>query len=251
MPTAKKATLSDAHVKVLVWGEPGSGKSRFGLSAPHPLVIDLEGSTGLYANQFDFYVAKLDKNNPKAENTCKLTTTIIDEIWAEEYPEIETLVVDPVTDMLDELEKFCAYQYEQQIGKSVQSLNALQKTKWYAYRRDQARIMIDKLKALPLNLVLIARSKSVWGKDSDGNTSPIGDTFDANPIVESLMDVVINLKKSKRNEYVAEIKKSRLGNLPDVLDVKDYSSIIKALETCKSNVPEPTDKSAKKQTPRG
>ena len=46
---AKKATLDDVNLKIMVWGESGSGKSRFALSAPNPIVIDLEGSTRLYA----------------------------------------------------------------------------------------------------------------------------------------------------------------------------------------------------------
>ena len=45
MALAKKATLDDVNLKIMIWGESGSGKSRFSLSAPSPLVIDLEGST--------------------------------------------------------------------------------------------------------------------------------------------------------------------------------------------------------------
>ena len=52
---AKKATLEDAKLKIMVWGESGCGKSRFALSAPAPIVVDLEGSTRLYANEFDFW----------------------------------------------------------------------------------------------------------------------------------------------------------------------------------------------------
>ena len=55
MGLAKKATLDDVNLKIMVWGESGSGKSRFALSSPSPIVIDLEGSTRLYAEQFDFY----------------------------------------------------------------------------------------------------------------------------------------------------------------------------------------------------
>ena len=60
---AKKATLDDVNLKIMVWGESGSGKSRFALSAPSPIAIDLEGSTRLYADQFDFYKAEVDKTD--------------------------------------------------------------------------------------------------------------------------------------------------------------------------------------------
>ncbi|NLD46964.1 MAG: AAA family ATPase [Clostridiaceae bacterium] len=229
MATAKKATLEDVYIKIMVWGAPGCYKSRFGLSSPSPLVIDYEGSTRLYSNEFDFYVANVNKLDKDIDSPVKLTKKILDEILAGEYKDRKTLVVDPVTDLLDNLESICATKYEQQIGKKIDSLNQLQKTKWYAFRRETSRNMLDQLKDLPMNLILIARSKSVWGK-KDGETQPIGETYDALDIVESLMDVVINLQKDKQDDIKAYVKKSRLGNLPDILEVKGWSSITKALE---------------------
>lgn len=234
MGVAKKAILEDANIKVLVWGEPGSGKSRFGLSAPNPLVVDLEGSTRLYANEFDFWVATINMKQEDSKTSIRLVKTIIDEINAGEYPEVKTLVIDPITDLLDDLESTCAIQYEKKLGKIIDSLNALQKTKWYAFRREYSRKVINELKNLPLNLILVARSKAIWAKGSDGQMTPVGETYDALPIVESLMDIVINLKKSKQNEYIAEVKKSRLGNLPDILEIKSYDSICMALKEAKN-----------------
>lgn len=226
MATAKKATLEQALVKLLIWGVSGSGKSRFGLSAPNPLVIDTEGSTGLYANEFDFYVAEPRHGNKDIGDAVSLTRQIVKEITAGEYPDRETLVIDSVTDLLDEMERQTALEYEKQIGRGIQELNALQKTKWYSFRRIKARIMLDALKNLPVNLILIARAKDIWegGKPSGQHT------YDANPIVEYLMDVIIELRKVKHNEYTAHVRGSRLGNLPDILDVKNYSSITVELQ---------------------
>ena len=58
---------------------------------------------------------------------------------------------------------------------------------------------------------------------------PVGLTYDALDIVEYLMDIVIQLEKAGE-ETKAIVKKSRIGNLPKILDVKDYSSIEKALK---------------------
>ena len=136
---AKKATLEDVNLKVMVWGESGSGKSRFALSAPAPLVIDLEGSTRLYANEFDFWKAEVDKTNPQAGNPGSLTINLLKEILEGKYPDRKTLIIDPVTDLLDCIEDVSAKKYEEMIGKKVTELNAVQKTKWYAYRRETAR----------------------------------------------------------------------------------------------------------------
>lgn len=228
MGLAKKATLEEANLKIMVWGESGSGKSRFALSAPNPIVIDLEGSTRLYANQFDFYKAEIDKTNPKAENEAKLTLSLIEEIIKGEYPDRKTLIVDPVTDLLDCIENMCAKKYESMIGKAIGELNQLQKTKWYAYRRENTRFILNQLKDVPMNLVLVARAKNFWDS-KDGKLQPAGLTYDALDIVEYLMDIVIQLEKTEKGTR-ALVKKSRLGNLPDVLDIQDYSSIIKALE---------------------
>lgn len=127
MGLAKKATLEDANLKIMVWGESGSGKSRFALSAPNPIVIDLEGSTRLYANEFDFYKAEVDKTEKRANNPATLTVNLITEILEGQYPDRKTLIIDPVTDLLDCIEDVSAKKYEEIIGKKVQELNQLQK----------------------------------------------------------------------------------------------------------------------------
>ena len=228
MALAKKAVLDDVNLKVMVWGESGSGKSRFALSAPSPLVVDLEGSTRLYAGEFDFWKAEIDKNNQSACNSAALTKNLIKEILDGEYPDRKTLIIDPVTDLLDCIEDICSKEYEKTIGKKVDTLNAVQKTKWYAYRRETARKMLNQLKDVPMNLILVARAKNVWDT-KDGKMQPVGLTYDALEIVEYLMDIVIQLEKNGE-ETKAIVKKSRLGNLPKILDVKNFDSIKQALD---------------------
>lgn len=233
MALAKKATLNDANIKVLVWGESGSGKSRFSLSAPNPIVIDLEGSTRLYANEFDFYKAEVNKNIEQASNPASLVKNIVNEINQEEYPDRKTLIVDPLTDLLDYLEQYCAESYEKQIGKKITELNAVQKTKWYAYRKEIARKFLNMLKDVNMNLILVARSKNMWDT-KDGKLQPVGQTYDCLEIVEYLMDIVINLEKTKEGT-VAKVKKSRLANLPDTLPVQNFNSILEAIDNQKAS----------------
>ena len=225
---AKKATLDDVNLKIMVWGESGSGKSRFALSSPSPIVIDLEGSTRLYAEEFDFYKAEVDKANTLASNPATLTVNLLKEIIEGQYPDRKTLVVDPLTDLLDCIEDISARKYEEMIGKKVSDLNAVQKTKWYAYRRETVRNVLNQLKDIPMNLILVARAKNLWDT-KDGKMQPVGLTYDALDIVEYLMDIVIQLEKNG-DETKAIVKKSRIGNLPKILDVKDYSSIENALK---------------------
>lgn len=239
MPLAKKATINNAYVKVLIWGEPGCGKSRFALSAPNPLVVDLEDSTGLYAEEFDFYKAKVEPNNPLANNSATLVKNLINEINNNEYPDRKTLVIDPVTDLLDCIESFCIDEYQKQINKKITDLNAVQKSKWYSYRRETSRRILDKLKNVSMNLILVARSKILWDT-VDGKTQPVGQTYDCLEIVESLMDIVINLEKTEEGT-IAKVKKSRLANLPSILPVQNFNSIYKAIEETKASSKAPKD----------
>ena len=233
---AKKATLEDANLKIMIWGESGSGKSRFSLSAPNPLVVDLEGSTRLYAEQFDFYKAEVDKKNTLANNPATLTVNLIKEILEGQYPDRKTLIIDPLTDLLDCIEDCSARKYEEMIGRKVTDLNAVQKTKWYAYRREMARNVLNQLKDVPMNLILVARAKNVWDV-KDGKMQPVGLTYDALDIVEYLMDIVIQLEKNG-DETRAIVKKSRIGNLPKILEVKNYSSIENALKNSEKKLAE-------------
>jgi hypothetical protein len=220
---AKRATMKDVKIKVLIWGEPGSGKSRFALTFPKPLVIDLEKSTAWYAKEFYFYKAEIDKSRKETKNATILTKTIIDEIISGEYRgEIETLIIDPITDLLDNIETLCISDYEKMINKKVSELNQLEKTKWYAFRRDKTREMLDMIIQLPVNIVWVARSKNMWDK-KDGKMQPIGKTFDGLDIIEFLPDLVIHLKEDS-----IIVKKSRIGKIENI-EEKTWDGIMKAV----------------------
>lgn len=88
--------------------------------------------------------------------------------------------------------------------------------------------MLNQLKDVPMNLILVARAKNVWDT-KEGKMQPVGLIYDALEIVEYLMDIVIQLEKNGE-ETKAIVKKSRLGNLPKILDVKNFDSIKQALD---------------------
>lgn len=257
IPTARKASIADAKIKMLVWGDTGCGKSRFALSSPKPLVIDTEKSTLLYANEFDFLVAEVNANDKPVNDVTKpgnnktgtntytsLILTIIDELSNDLYDDVDTIVIDNITDVLDSYENHLLRSYEYnmltkkdangniQMTRSLGDLSAIERTKWYAYRRDHIRNFIDKIKALDKNIIFTGRSRLEWN-----GTQPTGNKiFDGHEILPSLMDVVIHLKKERQGEINGIVQKSRLGDLPDVIDVsKGWESISEALINLKNN----------------
>jgi len=222
MGIAKKASIDNYKLKVLIWGEPGCGKTRWSLNSPRPLVIDTEKSTELYSNEFDFYRATIDVNNKNASTFVNLTKSIIDEINANEYDnEVETLIVDSVTDVLDKIESNAANAYEKNVNKNVESLGARDKTKWYAFRKDQFRKCIDGILSVDKHIIMTARSKLEWGNTKDG-FAPTGTKIDGHELLEYLVDIVIKLHK----DGTVEITKTRLCKENGVIEnIKTFNDL--------------------------
>ena len=58
-PTAgpfQRASALSRRIKLLLWGDAGSGKTTLALQFPRPAMIDLEGGADLYGGKFDFDV---------------------------------------------------------------------------------------------------------------------------------------------------------------------------------------------------
>jgi hypothetical protein len=256
---AKKAEIKDYKLKVLIWGKPGVGKSRWALNSDKPLVLDFENSTTLYSNEFDFYRAvidqstavksKKDKSVKDISNATLLTKEIISEISNGVYKGIvNTLIIDSATDLLDNIESILLTQYENKIGKNLMQLNQLQKSKWYKFRRENTRRLLDKIIALDVNIIFTARSKIVWGTGQDGKTQPVGTQVDALEILESLVDVVIELTENKE----INITKTRLSKSEGIIEgIKTFNDFKQFVLNDKIDNKNDEIESAKKDAGKG
>jgi len=211
MPIAKKATKSDTYLKVMAWGDPGSGKTRLALSFPAPILIDLERGSRLYADQFDFLVAEPTPELPG----FGLVKAVVDEIARGEYPDRRTLIIDPITDYLDQLE-VQLLEAKKKNGVNLDALRGLQAAKVRAEVKDAIKDRLDILLRLPLHIVLVARVKNNWE-----GSAVVGQKADANDLVESLCDVVLHIKKGG----TAVVQKSRIAELPDTIKAATYSDL--------------------------
>lgn len=215
MAIAKKATKYDTFLKIMAWGEPGAGKTRLALSFPSPLVIDLERGSRLYAEEFDFLVAEPEPNLPG----IKLVKAVVDEVSRGEYPDVRTLIIDPITDYLDQLEWEFAKLKESK-GISLDSMKAPQKAGYYAEQKDFMRQRLDAILRLPMNIVFNARAKNNWeGSQVNGKKA------DASEIVEYLCDIVLHIEKGG----TAQAKKSRIKDLPSTIRAVTFTDIEAAL----------------------
>jgi hypothetical protein len=218
-PLAKKAIASEAFIKVMVWAEPGLGKSRLALSFPAPLVADLERSTALYAIEFNFLVAE-----PSPEmKPHQLVYALVKQIQRGMYPDVKTLVIDPATDYLDHLEAALMEKMRDK-GTPLESLNGMAKTKAYSEINEAIRRELDAILLLPLNIVFVVRAKNMWGMKG-GKMDVLGRGPDIKDIVTSLCDVVIQLDADR----TAIVQKSRIAALPPKIKAPTYAHLEDAL----------------------
>lgn len=219
---ARPANRASALIKTLIWGEAGSGKTRCALSFPAPLVLDLERGCEWYADEFDFWVA-----HPTAElPVTGLVKAVVDQVLAGAYPDRKTLVIDPITDYLDQLEVVLIGQLRAK-GMDPDNLRGPKKAQAYAFIRDQIRVRLDTLLRLPMNIVFVARAKNVWGTNDQGQMAPVSRTYDARDIVEFLCDVVLMAERGGG----ARVVKSRIALLPEVLQPARYEVLAEALRS--------------------
>jgi len=239
MGIAKKCTLEDVKLKILCWGGYGSGKSRFALASKNPLVIDLENSTPLYCEEFDFLHTEIDLTNEDINTSSKLVKYVINEIknGDKDYKNVKTLVIDPISEYIDDIERRSAIYYEQKILankkiKSIDQLNQLDKTKWYAYRKEQIKNGINELLRLPMNVIFVAREKNTWGKTSDG-MAPIGKEFEGHELLGYLPDIVIHMVDNKIN--IEKVRGSNL-NMDKVDNINNFNELRNFIIKSKSNI---------------
>lgn len=226
-PLARKATLADARVKVFAWGETGTGKSRLGLSFPKPLVCDLEKSTGLYAGEFDFLVAE---PTPKLK-AHQVVNGIVEQLRAGMYDgQVETLVIDPITDYLDALEAALIDRLRER-GVNLDQLSGLKKSAAYSEINDGIRANLDKILALPLHVVFVCRAKNLWGKNAEGRMDVIGRQPDCREITPYLSDIVLKMER----DGTAVVEKSRLGALGERIQALSYQHIRQAIQAAQKD----------------
>lgn len=228
-PMARRATLADAKIKLFAWGESGSGKSRLALSFPNPLVCDLEKSTNLYAGEFNFLVCE-----PRPDfKAHQLVYALVEQIKREMYPEVETFVIDPITDYIDALEQAMIEKLAKR-GVNIAALTGLNKSKAYSEINDGIRAELDKILALPLHVVFVCRAKNLWGKNADGKMDVLGRQPDCKEIVPYLSDVILNLERGG----TAIVEKSRLGELGARIPSMTFAHIQQALGAAQAKAPE-------------
>lgn len=202
-----------SKVKMLIYGEPGSGKSTFALEFPSIYFIDSEA--GAVRPQYQEKLKKVGGLYFGQEQGANDFSEVINEVknLATTKHDRKTLVIDSFSHLyLNE-----AAEAEEKVG------DAFGKDKKEANK--PSRQLLRWINKLDMNVILIAHSKAKWARKGS-EIYQEGNTFDGYPKLEYDLDLAIEILPGYKNFL---IKKSRISSLPQgemmPLDYKHFSEI--------------------------
>lgn len=203
------APKSSAPVKpkILIYGKPGVGKTWTALDFPAVYYIDTEGGA-----KEERYIHKLEAAGGVyfgPEHGATSFEEVLDQIkaLATEKHDFRTVVIDSISKV-----------FALEIAREAERLDDEGKKNEFGADKKPAvsymRKLVSWLMRLDMNVILIAHSKSEWGRDKQGERVEIGETFDCWDKLEYELDLAMRIEK-RGNSRFAIVRKSRLGAFPD------------------------------------
>lgn len=194
-----KAETKERRLKLLLWGEPGTGKTVTSLQFPNPVVIDLEKGTELYGNDFKFDV--------QSTNDADRCMFYVDWLLANKH-DYRTLIIDPITVYWAAVQdKYRAIFMERKQGSKGFKIDfyEFQRNDWNTMKSEYKRFT-RKLIKLDMNIIVTAHQKTKFAED--GSMTSLGDTFDSEKKTGHDFDCIIQTYV-KDNEFWARVYKQR------------------------------------------
>jgi len=201
----QKAVPSNKRIKLMIFGNTGSGKTFEALNAPEPCVIDCEAGSTCYSGIKKFHVIHA--------TAADSIMAPIDWLLQHDHP-YQTLIIDPISVFWESLQsKWIDILMRRNKGSKGyrQEYYELSARDWGLIKQDLKKFF-RKLTMLDLNLILICREKVKY-RDS-GFMIPDGTTFDGEKSLPYLCDTLVRTFKSKSGEFMCENLKDRTQVLP-------------------------------------
>ena len=140
------------HLKMVLYGEPGVGKSVFASKAPKPFFITTDGN---YEFLEEFGAKEKDHIQVHSWSEAK-------KVFTRNFDEYETIVID----LTEDLFKWCEYEYCKLNG--LEHVSDVGFAKGYDSTRNDYFINICKVIDLPKNVILIMHGLTYTTKDRRG-----------------------------------------------------------------------------------
>lgn len=202
----KAEVIKPRHPTVLLFGASGVGKTVFSTQFPDVYFIDSEGG----ATQPEYRQRLHDSGalylGP--DDGAASFDVVLDQVraLATQNHDRRTLVIDSITKL-----------FANEIAREAERLSdAGKKNEFGADKKPavgQMRQLVSWLARINMNVILIAGEIAEWGKDSSGERTQIGSTFDCWPRLEYELDLAINVIKAGPKR-IGRIRKSRMAAFP-------------------------------------
>lgn len=250
MGIKKASAVRKKPLKILLFGDAGTGKTHFSLQATpgKTLVFDTENGTDLFEGrkgfEFDYWV---DDEGMKTASIKELNKAIDYLETPEGREQYETFVVDNISDIWDNIQAQ-RLEYKDNLaikrGKAIEDRNeteieAFNMKDWADMKKIYKNMML-RLKNLPQNIILIAREKEISETKPDGSVVKTGEyIFDAEKGTKYAVDFIIRLVfDEKTNKRYAVIVKSRSDVLKknEVVENPTFALFDKVVNSMKDGV---------------
>jgi phage nucleotide-binding protein len=144
-------------IKALIYGQAGSGKTRFCADAPHPFWFDFESSTETLRHWDDYKDIPVKKPFDVEEMKRDVQKAILD-------PEIDTIVIDSITTCLD-------YYLRQYMSRQKRDSYVLYEAD-YKYATQVFTDLFGFLQDAPIHVIVIGHERVIRDTES-GNITGI------------------------------------------------------------------------------
>lgn len=203
----QKAQLQRKRIKILAFGETGSGKTWFTLGFPRAVLIDTEGGADLYADKFEFDVLRTASFDGAMEAVR----------WLSEHPHpypYRTVVVDPITILWDSLQRkwsdIFLKRNKQSKGYKFEYFD-FQPRDWMTIKAEWKEF-VRRLISVDATVIVTARERILYS--DSGFMQPAGFTFDAEKSLAYFFDIVLRFHRDAKGRFLATVVKDRSGKLP-------------------------------------
>ena len=236
----KKVEETKSALKVLVYGNTGTGKTIFGLSFPDIVAIDSEIGMTHYKNKYKNLKYILETTSSKDVEDG------LDEIL--DMDDIKTFIIDSETKIYENMQHSAlalAEKRAKQKSQSVDDANISQrewgKIKLITKKLQSAKIMLS---SKGVNIVSIAQEKDIKEKKGDSYVT-VGNAPDTAKGIEYDYDIVLRLFTNEDEKgdvkYFAEVKKDRTqkykkGNIIENPSFEKWQDIYEEGITKKENI---------------
>jgi len=223
MPVKHADEKRKKSLKILLFGDAGTGKTHFALMATpgKTLIFDAESGADFFEGQegfsFDYWA---DDDGYKSASIKELQKAIKYLGSVEGRKKYETFVIDPISDIWDEIQ-FQRGEYKdvmnsrkdqnkQRTPVNETDMESFNQKDWGDMKRVYKSLMLD-LKNLSQNVFLLAREKEILETKSANNIVRTGEyTFEGEKNTKYAIDLVVRIGFDEdEDERWAKIVKTR------------------------------------------